>query len=100
MLEKGELTDADWANLRGYLRTVYAVSGDMEFTAKPWEKSLKDQGAEVISRFRSTVKGMDKPAMKRDVAEFSRMQGEVEGIFKEFFDVFTKATVSDIPDEL
>lgn len=100
VLDKGGLTDEDWGSLRGYLRTIYSLSGDMEFTAKPWEKQLKEKAKGIINKFRVTVKGMDKPAIAQDVEAFAAQHAQVSQLFDDFFAVFSEATVSDIPDEL
>lgn len=94
------LEDSEWNSLRGYLRTVYAVSGDMEFIIGGWEKELRKRGEEVAKKFRATVKGMDKPAIAKNVEDFKTMHGKAEGIFDEFFALLKQTSVGDIPDEL
>lgn len=94
------LDDSEWNSLRGYLRSVYAVSGDMEFMVRGWERDLRKRGEEVAKRFRATVKEMDKPAIAKNVRDFRKMHGKTEGIFDEFFALLKQASVGDIPDEL
>lgn len=94
------LDENEWDTLRQYLRTVYGVSNDMEFLAKPWEKSIKSRASTTIKQFRQVVKGMDKPAIARDIKEFAQGHLQTTQLFNEFFTEFKEATVSDIPDEL
>lgn len=95
-----ELADEEWESLRGYLRTVYAVSSDMEYLSKVWDKPLRNQGQEVIKQFRITVKNMDKPAIARDIMAFARMHAQTAKSFEEFFALLKDASAKDIPDEL
>lgn len=95
-----ELDSDEWESLRGYLRTVYSVSGDMAYISKVWDKALRRQGDEVINKFRVTVKGMDKPAIAKDRATFARMHAEASKGFDDFFALLKEASTSDIPDEL
>lgn len=98
--EDREITDSDWDNLRGYLRTVYSVSGDMESLAKKWDKGLRERAKDVIKGFRTELKSMDQPAKERNTAQFIQKYERVKGIFNDFFVVFSEATVADIPAEL
>lgn len=95
-----QLESDEWESLRGYLRTVYAVSGDMAYLTKVWDKPLRNRGQEVIKRFRATVKEMDKPAIARDITKFASMYAETGKNFEEFFELLKEASVKDIPDEL
>ena len=94
------LDESEWETLRQYLRTVYGVSNDMEFLAKPWDKSIKSRASDTIKQFRQVVKGMDKPAIARDIKQFAQGHLQTTQLFDEFFKEFKEATVSDIPDEL
>lgn len=72
----------------------------MEYIARTWEKSLRKRGEEIAKRFRKMVKGMDKPALAKDVTEFRTMHGKTEDIFNEFFALLKQASGGEIPDEL
>lgn len=95
-----ELEDGEWDSLRGYLRTIYQTSADMDYLAKPWDKALRERGNEVIKRFRATVKGMEKPAIDKDVGTFADMHAQAAREFDAFFSLLKEASVGDIPDEL
>lgn len=96
-----EPDDTEWNNLRTYLRAVYAVSGDMDFLARRWEKkSRRDEGLKSISQFRKAVKDLDKPAIEHDVAAFLNGHKHVASLFDDFFNGLKEDTVGDMPAEL
>lgn len=92
--------DADWENLRTYLRAVYSVSGDMDFIARGWEKARKEVGMKTISAFRTAIKAMDKPAKSRDAPAFLEAHAKVASLFDDFFNLLKQDTVGDMPAEL
>lgn len=95
-----EPDDAEWENLRTYLRAVYAVSMDMAFLTKRFEKETRDKVGRVITSFKGEVKAMDKPALKKDAAAFLQGHKKVEMLFDEFFGLLQEQTVGDMPAEL
>lgn len=95
-----EPDDGEWRNLRTYLRMVYAVSGDMDFLTKKWEKSRRQTGQEAISAFRKAVKAMDKPAADQDIPGFLAGHEQVALLFVQFLDVLKQDTVGDMPEDL
>lgn len=95
-----EPDDGEWKNLRTYLRMVYAVSGDMDFLTKKWEKTRRQSGQEAISAFRKAVRAMDKPAADQDVAGFLEGHEQVASLFVQFLDVLKQDTIGDMPEDL
>ena len=94
------LEDEEWINARTYLRKFYALGEDMEYLAKPWDRKLKDRALALVKDFRKTVKGMDKPAEKKDVEAFAEMHRHTLALVDNFFAILKEASTSDIPDEL
>lgn len=92
--------EAEWQNIRTYLRGVYSVSGDMEFLTKRWVGSRKEVGLKTIREFRKLVKALDKPAIKQDVEEFLKGHAEIEQLFVTYLEQLKEDTVGDMPDEL
>lgn len=92
--------DAEWGNLRKYLRAVYAVSGDMDYLARRWEKSRRDAGLNTISDFRKAIKALDKPASRQNAKEFLEGHAKVAELFEGFFNTLKQDTVGDMPAEL
>lgn len=92
--------EAEWGNLRTYLRAVYAVSGDMDYLVRRWEKSRRDAGFKTISEFRKAVKAIDKPASRHDIKDFLDGHAKIASLFDGFFNQLKQDAVGDMPAEL
>lgn len=95
-----EPDEAEWQNIRTYLRGVYAVSADMDYLTQRWEDTRKDVGLQTIKQFRKDVKALDKPAIGKDVVEFLKGHAQVEQLFITYLEQLKQDSVGDMPDEL
>ncbi|KAI0567755.1 PsbQ-like protein [Gracilaria domingensis] len=94
------LEDKEWENIRGILRAIYQVSGDMEYLTKPWSKEDKQTASKDINAMRMTLKQMDEPAKQRQLEEFKAKYDQVQALLQHFLNTFSEASGADIPLEL
>lgn len=100
VLQSENIRKEDWDNIRAYLRSVYSVSGDMEYVCKRWDAGAKQSGVEIIREFRLLVKGLDTPAIAKDATSFIVGHEKVATLFTRFLSAVVDAGVGGIPDEL
>ncbi|CAN8069729.1 unnamed protein product [Agarophyton chilense] len=94
------LEEEEWENIRGILRAVYQVSGDMEYLTKPWSKENRQTASKDIKTMRMTLKKMDEPAKKRQLEELKEKYNQVQTLLQRFLSTFSEASTADMPLEL
>lgn len=72
----------------------------MQVLGKTMDGERREMVGKVVKDFRKSVKGMDKPARKRDLKEFEREYGVTRDLMNSFFEIFKGSLASNVPDEL
>jgi len=86
---------AEWNNVGGFLRKVYAVSEDMKSIANGFDADKKSKGMTLAEELKTFSKAADAPTGSQNGPEFLAYSKKIVTIFDDFLDL-----LSDVPDEL
>uniref|UniRef100_A0A7S0VM21 Uncharacterized protein n=1 Tax=Hemiselmis tepida TaxID=464990 RepID=A0A7S0VM21_9CRYP len=100
----GEMDDAEWTNIQGYLRGFYGKGDDMNKLAQRFTSKEREAVAENTKLFKKAVRAIDKPAAAKDWEEFTKQHAEINGYLLRWFDIragkLEESPANSVPDEI
>uniref|UniRef100_A0A7S3NJV4 Uncharacterized protein n=1 Tax=Aureoumbra lagunensis TaxID=44058 RepID=A0A7S3NJV4_9STRA len=94
--DESQVIDAkEWEAVGLFLRKLYDEGEDMIFITQNLDKTKQNAAKEIATRFRSSVKGADKPVREQDRPVVIYAYNETSALMRSFLEL-----LQDVPDEL